>query len=248
MLNPDADADYIQWKRWSAEAGFGALQQEERRYFGKEVSAARGESILHVMEVGFGSGAFLAFCREQGWSVTGIEQNRLLVEAARGAGFQAFENDLVPRGVDGFDLIAAFDVLEHIPAELAERWIGDLHDRLAPGGTLLLRFPNGDSPFGMTYQNGDPTHVSVVGSLKARYYAEKAGFSDVVTRSQRRLILSRSPARLIQRLAAALLSGIVEAAAIILYPHYRDSSFTSDNLILVARRSSAKNHSDRTLR
>lgn len=239
MLNPDADADYIQWKGWSANEAFGSLQDEDRRYFGKEVSAARGEPIHNVMEVGFGSGAFLAFCREQGWAVTGIEQNRLLVDAARGAGFQAFEDELMPQGrADGFDLIAAFDVLEHIPPELTERWIVELHDRLAPGGTLLLRFPNGDSPFGMTYQNGDPTHTSVVGSLKARYYAEKAGFSDIATRAQKRLVLSRSPLRLIQRLAAAFLSSIIEGAAILMYPHYRDSSFTSDNLILVARRDS----------
>lgn len=247
MLNPDADADYIQWKGWSSDTGFGALADEERRYFSKEVAAACREPIRRVMEVGFGSGAFLSFCREQGWEVTGVEQNRLLVEAARGTGFQAFQNHLTPPEADGFDLIAAFDVLEHIPPDLAERWIGDLHDRLAPGGTLLLRFPNGDSPFGMTYQNGDPTHTSVVGGLKARYYAEKAGFPDIVTRAQRRLVLSRSVPRSIQRLAATLLSGILEGVAILMYPHYRDSSFTSDNLVLVARRSSAEKASERTL-
>ena len=33
---------------------------------------------------------------------------------------------------------------------------------LKPGGHLILRFPNAQSPFGLAPQNGDPTHVTAL--------------------------------------------------------------------------------------
>ena len=59
-----------------------------------------------------------------------------------------------------------FDVLEHLPIDHAEVLLAHLRSALSPQGAILLRVPNGDSPFGGAYQHGDRTHVETYGSEK----------------------------------------------------------------------------------
>jgi len=51
----------------------------------------------------------------------------------------------------------------------------ELRARLSPGGAVLLRVPNGDSPFGGRHQHGDLTHVTAFGEFKLRQLAQLAG-------------------------------------------------------------------------
>jgi SAM-dependent methyltransferase len=119
-----------------------------------------------VLEIGFGNGAFLGYCRDLGWPTTGIETNRTLLNRATSAGFPVFSSvQELPEGLD-FDLIAVFDVLEHLPIDQAEMLLAHLRGILSPQGAILLRVPNGDSPFGRAYQHGDRTHVETYGSEK----------------------------------------------------------------------------------
>ncbi len=46
---------------------------------------------------------------------------------------------------------------------------------LGPDGRILLRFPNGQSPFSGLYQNGDLTHVSRFTPASLRQLAEPCG-------------------------------------------------------------------------
>lgn len=128
---------------------------------------------LKVLELGFGNGQFLSFCRSQGFSVTGVEINRVLVERAKAYGYSAFDNIEAAFAEGPFDLVAAFDVFEHL--NLIE--LGELMDRmrrsLGEDGCLLIRVPNGDSPFGRRHQHGDLTHVSSFGEFKIRQMAKK---------------------------------------------------------------------------
>ena len=119
-----------------------------------------------VLEIGFGNGAFLGYCKNEGWTATGIETNETLLSRATSAGFPVFSSvEELPGGLT-FDLIAVFDVLEHLPIDHAEGLLSQLRDVLSPQGAILLRVPNGDSPFGRAYQHGDRTHVETYGSEK----------------------------------------------------------------------------------
>jgi len=173
-----ADADYVAWKDWTSGL-FGTCDPLEAAYFAAEVQIPPG-AAARVLELGFGNGAFLAWARGQGAEAYGVEMNLLLVERARQLlGEQrAFSNLDAPeldarRGT--FSHIVAFDVLEHIPQGEYPALFDRLAALLAPGGHCIMRFPNGDSPFGRAIQHGDPTHVTTLGSAKLAYFARRAG-------------------------------------------------------------------------
>lgn len=168
--------EYSSWKGWDA-ASFGACGKRAARYYGWHVQRLFGErGGLAVLEVGFGNGAFMGWLREHGHRVVGVESNPVLVARARERGFEAVEElGTVAEGA-AFDLIAAFDVAEHVPAAELPGFLRALRARCAANGRLLLRFPNGDSPFGLIHQNGDLTHVSAIGRHKLQQAASMSGW------------------------------------------------------------------------
>jgi SAM-dependent methyltransferase len=104
---------------------------------------ARGKRVL---DAGCGAGYGSAALAEAAHSVTGVDVAADAVEFAR-ANYQAanltFEQASVtqlPYSDGGFDLIAAFEVIEHL-----EDWRGFLNEAsrvLAPGGQLIVSTPN----------------------------------------------------------------------------------------------------------
>jgi len=167
---------YAQWKGWDP-ADFARFSAYDARYFGWHVQRAIGppRTPIQALEVGFGNGRFMGWLRAQGHAVVGVETNTRLLDVARGAGFRA---ELDVSAVDAslrFDLIAAFDVLEHVPPLQTQAFVSALAARLNPGGRLLLRFPNAESPLGLWMQHGDSTHVNAVGLSKVRQLCAECG-------------------------------------------------------------------------
>jgi len=159
---------YTDWKHWEAEQ-FGQCPRSDSRYFGWCIARANFPTPPNrILEIGFGNGHFLGYCKSQGWSATGIETNASLRDRAHLAGFAILRSMTDLSGEKSFDLIAAFDVLEHVPSDQAEGMLTALRSALSPQGAILLRVPNGDSPFGRPYQHGDRTHVETYGSEKLR--------------------------------------------------------------------------------
>ena len=74
-----------------------------------------------------------------------------------------------PLGKTKFDCIVAFDVFKHLTHEEVEIVFSRLAVRLIPGGKILLRVPNGESPFYLPLQNADPTHQTHMTRLKIEY-------------------------------------------------------------------------------
>ena len=173
----DPYANYTEWKRWD---GVFAASDKEARYFAAEFAdiPLRGRRVL---EIGFGNGSFLAWAKGEGADVAGIELNEDMRDAARKNGFVAFDATLADlASLDArYDLIVAFDVLEHWDAnELVENFRA-VRALLADGGLFLCRFPNGQSPFGRVYQHGDFSHKSTLSTYKIEYLAGMSGL-DIV--------------------------------------------------------------------
>jgi SAM-dependent methyltransferase len=173
----DPYANYAAWKEWD---GRFAPTAREARYFAAEFRDVplRGRRVL---EIGFGNGSFLAWAKSQGAEVAGLELNAAMREAARAQGFVVFDSSPVELAAQGvrFDLVVAFDVLEHWDtAELIANF-NAIRAVLVEGGLFMSRFPNGQSPFGRVYQHGDFSHKSTLSTYKIEYLAGVAGF-DVV--------------------------------------------------------------------
>lgn len=225
---------YVVWKDWR-EDSFATFSLRDAHYFTWHVTRAvgGGKAGLQVLEIGFGNGGFLGWARQQGHTAAGVEFSEELVSRARGAGFAAYsrQQDIDPQA--RFDLVAAFDVLEHVPSSEAEAFLSGLAARLAPGGRIVLRFPNAESPFGQWYQNGDVTHVSALGLSRLRQLSPRCGLQ--VLHWGERLPWQCEPAR--GRLPAAtyhLARRLFERLVRKMYGLDRGMDFTPNQLVVLA--------------
>jgi SAM-dependent methyltransferase len=97
-----------------------------------------------ALDCGCGAGGNAERMRDMGWSVTGITVSVLERDAASSACMQLCVADLnngIPSEIPGpFELVVLSHVLEHLlnPTNV----LRDAHERLAPGGRLLVALPN----------------------------------------------------------------------------------------------------------
>jgi len=226
------DAGYLDWKGWDL-TQFAALSARERNYFQQEVAALPKQQIRRALDVGFGLGAFLAFGRERNWQMSGTEASLELVEAARIAGFDAYPADgLASLPAGEFDLITCFDVLEHIPLPDMTAFLLTLKARLSPGGVMLCRFPNGDSPFGRAFQNGDPTHCTVLGEARVNHVARQAGLQVIRFAGEARPTIDRSWRMVVSRLVVHTLERTLEPCIKrVMFPGWRFALFSPNSVV-----------------
>lgn len=97
-------------------------------------------SDKRLLDVGAGTGDFLAMAKKYGWEVTGVEPNELARLKAGEKGIQLLEGlDAVPTGLK-FEVITLWHVLEHIPD--LEAQISKLVGLLTENGVLVVAVPN----------------------------------------------------------------------------------------------------------
>lgn len=170
------DTTYMRWKSWAPDA-FGVVPAGSRHYF-DQLFRRTLRARQTALEIGFGNGVLLAYLREHGLDTVGTETNRRLVDVAVAAGFAAYLG--VPQRIEAirdrkFDLIVGIDVAEHMTqVQLQDlfEWVGG---HLAPGGRMVLRFPEGASPLSLPAQNGDFTHVTYLTRTKLESLALATG-------------------------------------------------------------------------
>ena len=228
-------AGYTDWKHWSA-GQFGRCSKGDARYFSWLLKRWHPTPIHLALELGFGNGNFLGFARARGITVIGLESQQELRRRAETAGFEAHGamTDLLPE--HRFDLIVAFDVFEHIPQGEAIALLREMGQRLAPGGVLLLRVPNGESPFGRIFQHGDLTHVSTLGLSKFRQIALLTGLELLGHGEMPWYLSARNPKRLLR----AGLRRLIERA--LAFAYLWDADALGPNLVIALSRSQEAAH------
>lgn len=169
------NTDYAYWKSWD---NLFACSEIDENYFKGEFDGIP-LSGCRIFEIGFGAGKFIKWAADQGANVSGCELIPDLVTAGSEKGFKLFYGDaelVLGSHESKFDIIVAFDVLEHIETTQLPHFLETIHHRLADQGLLIARFPNGQSPFGRIYQHGDITHINILSKNKIEQLANLTHF------------------------------------------------------------------------
>lgn len=106
---------------------------------------------VRLLEIGCGSGEFLAAAVPYVAEVAGIELNFDQVQAGRRAGLTIHAEPIERLGFDQrFDIICAFQTFEHMPAPRAT--LEAMRRALAERGILFLEVPNAKDPLLAVYR------------------------------------------------------------------------------------------------
>jgi 2-polyprenyl-3-methyl-5-hydroxy-6-metoxy-1,4-benzoquinol methylase len=137
--------DYISHTN-SNKGWFNRVYQIARNYSIKKKHALLQSLIVKkepfLLDIGCGTGEFLAYCKSQGMNCTGIEPS----EKARQLAINNYSLDVSDTSTlstlhnDSFDLITMWHVLEHVPDVKSES--ENLFRLIKPGGYCIIAVPN----------------------------------------------------------------------------------------------------------
>lgn len=142
------------------------------------------DNVPTVLDIGAGTGAFLAFASRAGWNVSGVEasHNACIEIRRRVPSIDSLKSLFRPENYrdQSFDLITLWAVLEHMPYEAT--FLCHLHRLLKPGGILALSLPNPNTPnrylFGRNWRYFIPTeHLSFYPPSLLRRLINHAGLT-----------------------------------------------------------------------
>ena len=92
-----------------------------------------------LLDIGAGTGDFLAVAKSDGWQTVGIEPSAKAKEIAIKKGVN-FAQDLASLESNSYDIITMWHVLEHVPN--LEEYISELKRLIKPSGTIIIAVPN----------------------------------------------------------------------------------------------------------
>lgn len=225
---------YSQWKDWDP-SNFAVLDTIKNHSYNAELKRIGIDlnKKIHVLEIGFGNGTFLRYSKNKNWDIEGVEANQDLINLANNFGFKAKHTKHMDSFKKNFfDLIVAFDVLEHLDHDSIINLLNTTSKLVKSDGIFLARFPNGDSPFSMPYQNGDATHLSYLGSGKIKYYAQKVNAKVFLIAGEIQPIFIPNFFLFLHRLIAVPVKKIINLIVQILFFPKSSISFTSANLVV----------------
>jgi len=96
------------------------------------------DGCQNVLDFGAGNGRFAAALRQMGYNVYAVEPDRRLRERLRELGIPAYER-MEELPIAEFDYAFSLNVLEHVNDDVGV--LKQLHQRLRPGGKLLIYVP-----------------------------------------------------------------------------------------------------------
>lgn len=144
-----------------------------------------------LLEVGCGDGLFLAYARDKGWDVEGVDVLEPVIENARRVhGLDVKAGELAEVGYpDGaFDVVFTSEVIEHVvhPVPLLD----EVHRVLRPGGAAIFGTGNARSWAARMmgkrwsyYRFGGHMHIRYYSPKAAEALAKRAGFARARSRT-----------------------------------------------------------------
>ncbi|MBS1546413.1 MAG: class I SAM-dependent methyltransferase [Bacteroidetes bacterium] len=129
----------------------------------KHALIARYHSSGRLLDVGCGTGDFLAYMQTQHFQVQGVEVSSAARGFAQAKGVKVQPELAAIPITPAFDVITLWHVLEHVPDPMEA--LREIYARLSPGGLLVVAVPDNESwdcrHYGSTWAAWDvPRHLS----------------------------------------------------------------------------------------
>jgi SAM-dependent methyltransferase len=191
------------------------LQSIIRKYFPRNRES-------RILDIGCGHGTLLYFLRQEGYgNLRGTDASGEQVDLSRRLGIAGVElGDAVDLlracTAESAEVVALFDVLEHLTRQEAFDLLVEVRRVLSPGGLCIGHVPNAGGIFGALVRYGDLTHEQAFTASSVRQMFGTLGFSEAkcfedkpvvhgVTSLIRRIIweLGSAPFRLLYRAETA---------------------------------------------
>jgi len=133
---------------------------------------------FRVLDIACGSGAFIRSTQDQVQQAIGIDTNPAAVEEANRRGANVYEAavaDFCVTHAEHFDVVTAFQVLEHLDAIMP--FAQSAYRCVAPGGVLFVSVPNRDRRLHTEHEALDhpPHHISRWGAEQLHALADQLG-------------------------------------------------------------------------
>ena len=137
-----------------------------------------------ILDFGCGVGDFMYHLKRKGYkNFYGVDISAQQVDYCRQHITDRVEAvngmDFLKDKKEKYDLIAAHDVLEHIPKDQILEILHLCHQALKNNGTLILRVPNMSNPFGLDARYNDLTHEIGFTSKSLTQALEISGYKDI---------------------------------------------------------------------
>lgn len=139
------------------------------------------------LDLACGQGSLMRLARGLGFGrVVGVDVSEEMLAPCRAAGLDVVAEDVLAfleRAPDSaWQVVSAFDLLEHLGRDDGFRLLAEVRRVLAPGGVCLLKLPNAASPFGFYVTASDLTHEAAYSPLSLAQLASLAGFRGCAVR------------------------------------------------------------------
>lgn len=146
------------------------------------------------LDLGCGQGGLVAFLRSNGFTgAVGVDISPEQVARAHELGrtyIKLGDVSNVLHGAQKWDVITAFDFLEHLERDRVLPIFEDIRGALAAHGRFIARVPNAAGPFSGAIQFGDFTHKSQFTAQSLSQLAKAAGFGSIQFREVRPVVHS----------------------------------------------------------
>ncbi|MBD1999462.1 class I SAM-dependent methyltransferase [Leptolyngbya sp. FACHB-541] len=137
-----------------------------------------------ILDIGCGRGEWLELLQQSGYTATGLDINRVMLDRCRSRGLEVVEADVIAYlkslPSQSLSAITGFHIIEHLPVIELLTLFQEILRVLKSGGLIIMETPNpqnvlvGSNNFYM-----DPTHLNPLPGPLTKFMLENAGYQAV---------------------------------------------------------------------